>query len=498
MTRIRLLALTVLALMLTACGSAKPSQSPKSTSKPQSTADAPAQKAPPGGMTFQDYGNNPTTSTSRQPTSTFAIDVDTASYTVVREYIERGTLPPQEAVRIEEFINYFRQPYPAPTNQAVAIHLEAGPSPFRPYNQLVQVGLKAKDIARGDRKPAILTFVIDVSGSMDMENRLGLVKQSLRLLVEQLREEDRVGIVTYGSTARVHLEHTASKSRILAAIDSLEPSGSTNAEAGLLLGYDLASRAFQKQGTNRIVLCSDGVANVGATGPKEILRRIDDYRGRGITLTTVGFGMGNYNDELMEQLADQGDGQYAYVDDITEARRIFVDQLTGTLETVAKDVKVQVRFDSEQVASWRLVGYENRTMENQEFRDDAADAGEMGAGHSVTALYEVKLREANGREDLGSVTVRYKDPSTGEVSELSAPIQRRLVASSVATASPRLLWSASVAEFAGNLKGTPWASETSLTDILKTASKAAGDLDSPQSHRDFLRMVEETMRLRRR
>lgn len=491
----RMATLLLLVVMLTACGSGR-----KEASRPQSKPDQKASTptpAPPGDMNFKNYGNNPTTAAGRQPASTFAVDVDTASYTVARQYIERGILPPPESVRVEEFINFFPQPYPAPANQAVTVYLEAGPSPFRPHNHLVQVGLKARDIPRHDRKPAVLTFVVDVSGSMEMENRLGLVKRSLRLLVDQLREEDRVGIVVYGSEARILLEHTSDKSRVRSAVDRLEPGGSTNAEAGLTLGYDLAFRAFRTGATNRVILLSDGVANVGATGPQEILRRIEDYRTRGLTLTTVGVGMGNYNDVLMEQLADKGDGQYFYVDEIEEAKRVFVDQLTSTLETVARDVKVQVRFDPEQVATWRLVGYENRTMSNQEFRSDYADAGEMGAGHSVTALYEIRLREGSGREDLGTVTVRYKEPGTGEVSELSSPIQRRLMASSVSSASPRLLWTASVAEFAGNLKGSPWAAETSLESVLGIARKAASDLNTPPPYREFLELIQGAIRLRR-
>ncbi|HYG56513.1 MAG TPA: von Willebrand factor type A domain-containing protein [Symbiobacteriaceae bacterium] len=502
----RLLAVLVVTALVTAgCGAARKSEAPKTqspsyTSAPSRSQDygppaspsreaMPAQPAP-GGMYYQDAGTNPAVATERQSVSTFGVDVDTASYTLVRGHLNRDMLPPPEAVRVEEFINYFPQRYPA-TSQPVALYVEGGPNPFRPGMHLVQVGLKARDVQRAERKPAVLTFVIDVSGSMNMENRLGLVKRTLYQLLDQLDSDDQVGVVVFGTTGRVLMQHTSDKNQIRRAIERLTPEGSTNAAQGLQIGYELADRAFLKGGTNRVILCSDGVANVGLTSADAILRTIEESKSRGITLTTVGFGMGNHNDALMEQLADKGDGQYAYVDTLDEARRVFVEQLTGTLQLMAKDVKIQVEFRPEEVLSYRLVGYENRVMSNQDFRNDARDAGEMGAGHTVTALYEVQLR-GDGAE-LGRVSVRYKEPDSAEVVELSMPISRRAI---TGQASARLRWTASVAEFAGLLKETPWAVESSLRDVLEEARLAAADLDWPEQHRDAVGLMEKALSLR--
>lgn len=444
---------------------------------------------PPADMYFQDYGENPLISTAKRPTSTFSVDVDTASFTLARSYLERGTLPPPEAIRVEEFINYFPQGYPR-SKEDVAVYVEGAPNPFRPGTHLIEIGLQARTIQDDQRKPAVLTFVVDVSGSMNMENRLGLVKRSLNLLLDQLESDDQVGLVIYATEARVVLEPTSDKERIRQAIEQLQPGGSTYAEEGIRLGYEMADRTFQKGAVNRIILCSDGVANVGRTGPEEILRQVEDYKEKGISLTTVGFGMGNYSDVLMERLADKGDGQYAYVDELDEARRVFAEQLTGTLQVVAKDTKIQVSFDPEQVAGYRLVGYENRVMANQEFRNDRADAGEMGSGQSVTALYEVQLTDRGGM--LGSVAYRYKHPETGEVTEKGVDIRRSLIFS---TPSAHLLWTASVAEFAGILSRSPWVVESSLANVRKAARQAAADLDQPASHQSLLTMIEQALEL---
>ena len=350
---------------------------------------------PYGDVFFEDYGVNPFVDTEDDRFSTFAVDVDTASYTVMRRFIGDGYLPPDESVRVEEYVNYFEQDYapPAEGQGAFAIYLEGAPSRFggeRHY--LVRVGLKGYEVPPEQRKDVVLTFVIDVSGSMNMENRLGAVKQALRLLVGQLRPSDKVGIVVYGSNARVVLDPTSAAEAevILQAIDRLQAEGATNAEAGLIVGYRMASEAFDPEATNRVILCSDGVANVGNPGPDSILERIREYADQGIYLTTVGFGMGNYNDILMEQLADNGDGSYAYVDTVEEAERLFINDLTSTLMVIARDAKVQVEFNPAVVRSYRLIGYENRDVADEDFRDDTVDAGELGPGHSVTALYEIK------------------------------------------------------------------------------------------------------------
>lgn len=507
--KLALLLAVLLTVALTGCASKKsgetksPAQAPAKESQPRyevptqpSTAapTPPTQNAGqgPADMYYRNYPVNPPTNTKLDSVSTFSVDVDTASFTLARNYLERGQLPPPEAIRAEEFINYFPQTYAA-SDEPVAIHVEGAPSPFRPGLHLVQVGLKARDLGRAERKPAVLTFVIDVSGSMNMENRLGLVKRTLGILVDQMRPDDQIGIVIYGTRGRTLLEHTSDKALIRQTIDRLQPEGSTNAEEGLRLAYDLAYRGFRKNAINRIILCSDGVANVGVTGPEGILQQVEDYRTRGITLTTVGFGMGNYNDALMEQLADKGDGQYAYVDDLDEARRIFVEQLNATLQIVAKDTKVQVSFNPDQVASWRLVGYENRALNDSDFRNDRTDAGEMGAGQTVTALYEVQLRGT--ASTLGSVTIRYKDPTTAEAIENVQPIERRAL-TSVGHGSASLRWTAAVAEFAGLLRGSPWAAESRLADVISVARGAAGDLDLLPAHREALEMMQKAYNLR--
>ena len=312
---------------------------------------------------MESSGVNPFIDTEDDHLSTFALDVDTGSYTIARRYVTDGNLPPEDAVRVEEFVNYFDQDcaYP-PEGQAFAIHVDGASFPFAETERyrMIRIGIQGYAVPAEERKDVSLTFVIDVSGSMDMENRLELVKRSLELLVEQLRPTDAVGIVVYGSEARVVLEPTsgAEKGAILEAIYALHPEGSTNAEAGLRLGYQQALSGFKPDGINRVILCSDGVANVGNTGAGSIWEAIKGYASEGVTLTTVGFGMGNYNDVLMEQLADNGDGFYAYVDTLKEAERLFVENLTSTLQVIAMDAKVQVDFNPEVVARPGDLGFD--------------------------------------------------------------------------------------------------------------------------------------------
>jgi Ca-activated chloride channel family protein len=309
--------------------------------------------------------------------------------------------------------------------------------------------------------------VIDVSGSMDQENRLGAVKEALTKLVENLRPTDKVGIVVYGSRGEVILEPTlvSEGQTILSAIRRLSPNGSTNAEEGLQLGYQMASEAFLVGGINRVILCSDGVANVGNTGPDKILESIREHASQGIQLTTVGFGMGNYNDVLMEQLADDGDGFYAYVDTQEEAEKLFVNDLTGTLQAIAMDAKVQVEFNPEVVTRFRLIGYENRALEDDDFRDDTVDAGEIGAGHSVTALYEVKL-EDNAEGNMATVFLRWQDPDTQEVIEISRSIRSSDLSTSFSETSRTFKLAVLVAEFAEILRESYWAQEYTLHDLV--------------------------------
>ena len=384
---------------------------------------APPSKRQPYDTFFEDYGVNPSIDTEDDHLSTFALDVDTGSYTIMRNYLKDDYTVPPESVRVEEYVNYFDQGYPNPSaHQAFNIVLDGAPSPFTQTEryQMMRVGIQGYQVPDSERKNASLTFVIDVSGSMDMDNRLELVKRSLELLVEQLDRNDSVSIVVYGSNARVALDPTpgSDKGAILRAIYRLESEGATNAEAGIRLGYKMALRAYKPDSINRVILCSDGVANVGNTEADVILDEIRGHVEEGVTMTTIGFGMDNYNDTLMEQLADNGDGFYAYVDDMREAKRLFIDNLTSTLQTIAMDAKVQVDFNPEVVSRYRLVGFENRAIADEDFRDNTVDAGEIGAGHSVTALYEVKLHpEAYG--NIAAVYLRWEDPDTRQVVELS-------------------------------------------------------------------------------
>jgi len=455
-------------------------------------------------MFFEHYGVNPFIDTEDDHFSTFAVDVDTASYTIARRYVNEGYLPPKDSVRVEEFVNYFDQAYPSPEDGegAFAIHLEGAPSPFggeRYY--LMRVGIQGRRIDDEDRKDAVLTFVIDVSGSMDRENRLGLVKRSLRLLVDELRPTDKVGIVVYGSTAWTVLEPTSAshKDRILTAIDSVYPSGSTYAEEGLRQGYQMAYRAFEEGSINRVILCSDGVANVGQTGADNILGTIADYAEQGITLSTVGFGMGNYNDVLMEKLADKGNGNYAYVDTLDEARRIFVENLTGTLQVIAKDAKIQLDFNPEVVSRYRLLGYENRDVADEDFRNDDVDAGEVGAGHNVTALYEIKFhQDTSGDEAMGravTVYVRYQDPDTDDVQELAREFWRDDFRVSFEEASPMFRFTAAVAEYAEILRESYWAQGSSLEAVLALAQHAGALLGQDPDIAEFVWLVAQAKHL---
>jgi Ca-activated chloride channel family protein len=376
---------------------------------------------PYGDMFFKSAGVNPFVDTEDDALSTFGLDVDTGSYTLVRSYLERGHLPPAESVRVEEFVNYFDFGDAPPVGGDFAVVTETAPTPFGSGEryQLMRVGIRGREVESSQRAPATLIFVVDVSGSMAREDRLGLVKKSLFLLLDQLHPNDQVGLVVYGARGRVLLEPTSDLEAIRSAVDRLQSEGSTNAEEGLLLGYQLAEQFFRPGAIHRIVLCSDGVANVGRTGPDSILERIGEGGERGIELSTVGFGMGNYNDVLMEQLADRGDGNYAYVDGLAEARRVFVENLTGMLQTIASEARVQVEFDPEVVERYRLLGYENRDIADERFRDDTVDAGEIGAGHSVTALYEIKLAEAvKAREVLATVRLRYYSKAAKQFVEL--------------------------------------------------------------------------------
>jgi len=421
--------------------------------------------------TYPGVGVNPFVDTLEDHLSTFAMDVDTAAYTKMRDYLNNGQLPPSDLVRIEEFINYFNMEYPDPTEGAFGINVEGGPSPFGGEGvKLLKIGIQGRHIAGWQRKDARLTFVIDVSGSMEEENRIGMVKYGLSRLVDRLGPNDLVAIVAYSDYAWTVLEPTSveARGRIVEAINSLYPTNSTNTEAGLRMGYDLAWRNYRDGAINRVILASDGVANVGNTDPNVLATYAQDYYGRNIFLSTVGVGHGNYNDVLLETLADKGNGVYSFLDSEQAAERIFTQDIEGTLQTIAKDAKIQVDFNPYAVRSYRLLGYENRAVADQDFRNDTVDAGEVGAGHSVTALYEVQLN-AESSEDIVVVRVRYEDPDTRAVSELSKTFRRSELQSDFGRTSPRFQLAAVVAQFAEILRARPYAEGERLRQLSSLA-----------------------------
>ena len=531
-----LVAIAILIAALVACGSAEeydepaaapasaqPQAAPAMPAQPQAALAMPAQSvaaqqstmaAQPEGFNqiggsatvnnkpydltfFKNHGVNPFVDTEDDHLSTFAIDVDTASYTVARRFVQDGNLPDPDSIRVEEFVNYFDQDYDPPANDAFAIHIEASPSPFGYENHwLMRVGLQGQAIPEGERKDATLVFAIDVSGSMGREDRLELVKRSLRLLVDELRPADEVGIVIYGSRGSVLLEPTdgGEKRAIMRAIDRLETAGSTFVEEGLRLAYDMAVERVRPGRITRVLLLSDGVSNVGETGSEGILKKIRKQVDQGVTLTTVGFGMGNYNDVLMERLANDGDGTYHYVDTLTEAKRLFVDDLTGTLENIAKQTKVQVDFDPDVVRSYRLLGYENRDVADEDFRNDEVDAGEVGAGHSVTALYEMKLHEG-AEGDLATVYLRYEDPDNGEVTELKREFHRGELVAGFEDTSPTFQLSAVVAEYAEVLRESYWAREGNLESVVWEANRVMKLLPQDTDVVEFAALVSQAERI---
>ena len=449
--------------------------------------------------TFEDYGYREFVSTETDPLSTFALDVDTGSYTILRRWLDEGTLPPIDAVRPEEFVNAFDYDYRAPRS-GLDLTIDGGPSPFDPGRYLVRVGVQGEVVDDADRVPAALTFVVDTSGSMDRDDRLGLVKRSLEILVDSLADDDTVAIVTYDDAAGVVLAPTPASERdeILDAIDRLQPGGSTNLEAGLRSGYALAGEAFRSDGINRVVLASDGVANVGVTDPTALAEMIAGDAERGIDLVTVGFGMGNYNDVTMEQLADQGDGFYAYVDTDDEAERLFEDEITSTLLTIARNAKIQVEFDPEVVDEYRLIGFENRGVRDDQFRDDTVDAGELGAGHQATAIYEIELArrvDLDDRLDLGTVFLRWEDPDDAEVVEIDDDIRLRDIEPEWASVPADFRLATVVATFAEVLRDNPYADDVDIDDLVDEADRLADEIDTDEVD-DLAALIDEAAQLR--
>lgn len=457
-----------------------PPPPPGAVATPQSEV-AVAQPAPEpvGTEGFKDYGVNPFVDASKERLSTFSIDVDTASYSFARRNLLRDNrLPAFASVRAEEFLNSFDYAYAPPeAGKTFAVHYAAAPSPFTPGRHIVRVALQAKRVTAAERLPVHLVYLVDTSGSMGAPDRIGLAKKSLHLLTDALKPGDTVALCTYAGDTRVVLHPSGDKPTVHRAIDSLGTGGGTAMGSGIELAYALAEKTLAKGHVNRVVVLSDGDANIGRTSHEELLASIARYRDKGITLSTVGFGTGNYQDTMMEQLADNGDGNYSYIDDEAQARRVFVEQVDGLLQVVARDVKIQVELDPNVVRRYRLMGYENRHIANKDFRNDKVDAGEVGAGHSVTALYEVEL----ARTDASPITVRlrHKDPKNAlhggsdKATEQAFPMPVSAIATTFDGAPESYRFAVGVAGFAEVLRQSPHAAEWRLAEVARVASAAA-------------------------
>lgn len=452
--------------------------------------------------------------TSKNPLSTFSADVDRASYSLIRTNLNSGQLLQPNAVRIEEMINYFDYSYPAPVNNdPVAIYADLAVCPWNKEHQLVRIGLQGKRIPTDKLPPSNLVFLLDVSGSMSPPNRLPLVKQAFKALVQQLRDEDRVAIVVYAGAAGLVLPSTSGKekTKIIDALENLSAGGSTAGGAGIKLAYKTVADNFIKKGNNRVILATDGDFNVGISSEEDLQDLIERERQKGISLSVLGFGMGNYKDNRLETLADKGNGNYAYIDNFEEARRTFVTEFGGTLFTIAKDVKLQVEFNPKFVQSYRLVGYENRLLNDEDFNDDKKDAGDMGSGHTVTALYELvpvggregsvdplkyqnpnPVAYSNSSNELLTVKMRYKEPD-GDKSKLLEKVLRP-GAKNIEQAPEDFRLAASVAQFGMLLRSSPYKGTASYESALKLANGARGD--DPEGYRaEYVQLLKKAQLL---
>ena len=454
--------------------------------------------------------DNPFLRATQNPLSTFSIDVDTAAYANLRRFLSSGALPPKDSVRIEEMVNYFAYSYTGPKNSdPFSTQVEVASAPWKPEHRLVKVGLKGRDIAQDKRPPSNLVFLIDVSGSMQPPNRLPLIKRALPLLVEKLTENDRVAIVVYAGASGLVLPSTSCdhKAKILAALENLEAGGSTNGASGIQLAYDTAIANFIKGGTNRVILATDGDFNVGVTNQGELTRLIEEKAKSGVFLSVLGFGMGNYKDSTLEKLADKGNGNYAYVDSLQEARKVLVEEMGGTLITIAKDVKIQVEFNPALVGAYRLIGYENRILRAEDFNDDTKDAGEIGAGHTVTALYEVvpagkedalpsvdalkyqkpveAARESKSGELL-TLKLRYKEPDGTTSKLIQVPVSDR--GTNWAQASRDFKFASAVAALGMILRDSPYKGNATLSGVLDLAETGKGE-DKQGYRTEFIELV---------
>ncbi len=447
------------------------------------------------------------------PLSTFSIDVDAASYSNVRRFLNQGQLPPAGAVRIEEMVNYFKYEYPQPGNKdPFTVNTEISDAPWNPEHKLVLIGLQGKQIPTDNLPASNLVFLIDVSGSMDEPNKLPLVKASMKLLVDQLREEDKVAMVVYAGAAGLVLPSTSGheKTKIKDAIDRLDAGGSTAGGEGIKLAYKTARENFAKGGNNRVILCTDGDFNVGESSDDAMERMIEQERKSGVFLTVLGYGMGNYQDAKMQKLADKGNGNHAYIDGISEAKKVLVNEFGGTLFTIAKDVKLQIEFNPAKVQGYRLIGYENRMLAKEDFNDDKKDAGELGSGHTVTALYEIipagvesdflkdvdklkyqkdvePLSKTKYNDEIMTVKLRYKAPD-GDVSKLiERPVKDEHIV--IAKTSDNFRFAAAVAQFGLLLRDSEFKSEASYASVISLAKKAKGN-DDEGYRSEFIRLVE--------
>lgn len=458
---------------------------------------------------YQNIAQNSIKQVSKSPLSTFSVDVDTGSYANVRRFINQGKLPPSEAVRVEEMLNYFnyQQSIPQKNNQPFSVNTEIMTAPWNNDRRLLKIGLKGYEIPKNQLTHANLVFLLDVSGSMNSPHKLPLLKRSLTLLTNQLDSDDRVSIVVYAGAAGVVLPPTAGNNHtaINNALHQLNAGGSTNGGQGIKLAYQLAQQEFVHGGINRVILATDGDFNVGVSNINDLKKLIESQRKKGITLTTLGFGQGNYNDYLMEQIADIGNGNYAYIDNINEARKVLVDQLSSTLTTIAHDVKIQIEFNPAMVSEYRLIGYENRALANEDFNNDKVDAGDIGAGHQVTALYELTMTNAKQQSvdslryqaqnksalsnELAHVKLRYKLPNHSKSKLISHPISTDLLNKKSSTS---FNFAAAVSAFAQALKGGKYLNDYSIKDmiILAQANKGSDNFGYRSEFIQLLRTVD--------
>lgn len=463
----------------------------------RSAPAASPQRDLPSRESYAEIKENGFIATSDQHTSTFALDVDAASYSNVRRFLNEGSLPPGDAVRAEEMVNYFQYDYPAPSGER-PFHVEAelAECPWLPGHQLLLVGLRGQSVAQAELPPANFVFLIDVSGSMGSADKLPLLVESLKMLTDNLREADQVAIVVYAGAAGLVLPPTsgANKAAINDALGRLQAGGSTAGAAGIQLAYQTAQENFIEGGNNRIILATDGDFNVGIASETELETLIEQKRESGIFLSVLGFGRGNLQDAKMQILADKGNGNHAYIDQLSEARKVLVSEFGGTLYTIAKDVKIQLEFNPEQVASYRLIGYENRLLENEDFRNDAKDAGELGAGHTITALYEIVPTPAADANDLTAfVRLRHKAPDANRAQEMQLEVPAR--ANSFGQSSLNLRWASAVAEFAMLLRDSEHRGEASFEHNLQIARAARG-LDPFGYRQEMIGLIEKARELR--